>query len=438
MLPRLDAITVTPVNGVDRVNASEAVADPRQQALSRSLQTMLGKTMQAEVLSRLNDGSVVVRVNGNAARMQLPAGVQVGTEVPLKLVLLEPRPTFEYGGGAGRTAATAYAESAPAAQGARTAPAPAVLNQQAHPEPGAPAGRAGPTAPPLAQALAQTLAQTLASTGPGSPALRATSYAATLLSKAPLTPSAQLPPFDTDGEPPALSQAARTITSVLSQAMQTPSQAATIIAKTPLMAAPGDAPIVPEKLAAALQQSVGNSGLFYESHLGEWSAGARALGSLQREPQMQGLLAAAPPRPGQGEAVLDPATAQFIHQQLSAQEQGRISWQGQLWTGQPLRWEISRDHPRGNAGHDDGEGPAAPWRSGMRLRFPLLGEIGATLVLAGEQLHIEIESGAEGDKAEAVRELLRAHAPKLDAALAAAGAPLASLTVRAAAGKTDA
>ena len=83
MLPRLDVITVTPVNGVDRVSAPEAVADPRQQALSRSLQTMLGKTMQAEVLSRLTDGSFVVRVNGNAARMQLPAGAQVDVEVAL-------------------------------------------------------------------------------------------------------------------------------------------------------------------------------------------------------------------------------------------------------------------------------------------------------------------------------------------------------------------
>jgi hypothetical protein len=445
MLPRLDVITVTPVNGVDRVSASEAVADPRQQALSRSLQTMLGKTMQAEVLSRLTDGSFVVRVNGNAARMQLPAGAQVGGEVALKLVGLEPRPTFEVGGGTGRTAATAYAETAPAsAPGARAAAEPAALAPRLQAELAAraprtqadlaaPAARTPATDPALAPALASPGGQRAAAAAGGGPALRPSSYAATLLSKAPLTPSDQLPALDADSQPAALSQAARTITSVLSVAMQAPQPSPTVVAKTPLLVAPGTSPIAPEKLAAALHEAVGNSGLFYESHLGEWSAGARPLAALMLEPQMQGALATTPVRSGQTEAIIaDPATAQFISQQLSTQEQGRIAWQGQLWPGQELRWEISRDLPQHGARQENGEPPEAPWRSGVRFRFPLLGEIGATVVLAGDQLHIQVESGA-GE----VRDLLRAHAARLETALAAAGAPLASLTVRATDGKSD-
>jgi hypothetical protein len=415
MLPRLDVITVTPVNGVDRVSAPEAAADPRQQALSRSLQTMLGKTMPAEVLSRLTDGSFVVRVNGNAARMQLPAGTQVGGEVALKLVALEPRPTFEFGAGAGRTAATAYAETALPAS--RAAAEPAALRT--------PASDAA-----LAQALAGAGGRDTAA-ATGGPALRPASYAATLLSKAPLTPSDQLPALDADSQPAALSQAARTISSVLQVAMQGPQSAPTVVGKTPLLVTPGNQPIVPEKLAAALHEAVGNSGLFYESHLGEWSAGARPLTALMREPQMQGALATTPVRSGQTEALIaDPATAQFISQQLSTQEQGRIAWQGQMWPGQELRWEISRDLPQRGARQDNGEPPEAPWRSGVKFRFPLLGEIGATVVLAGDQLHIQVESGAG-----AVRDLLRAHAARLEGALAAAGTPLASLTVRAADGK---
>jgi hypothetical protein len=215
------------------------------------------------------------------------------------------------------------------------------------------------------------------------------------------------------------------ISSVLSVAMQAPPASATVIGKLPLLPAPG---AEPARLAAALHEAVGTSGLFYESHLGEWSAGARPLATLLREPQMQGALAAAPARAGQADAVVaDPATAQFISQQLATQEQGRIAWQGQLWPGQPLSWEISRDRPDRGAPRDGGgEAAEAPWRSGLRFRFPLLGEIAATVVLSGGQLHIDVEAGAVD-----VRDLLRAHAGALGQALAAAGSPLASLTVHA-------
>ncbi len=43
----------------------------------------------------------------------------------------------------------------------------------------------------------------------------------------------------------------------------------------------------PEKIAAALQQQITHSGLFYESHLGEWVEGKRGLESLRLEPQSQ-------------------------------------------------------------------------------------------------------------------------------------------------------
>ncbi len=43
----------------------------------------------------------------------------------------------------------------------------------------------------------------------------------------------------------------------------------------------------PEKIAAALQQQITHSGLFYESHLGEWVEGKRGLESLRLEPQAQ-------------------------------------------------------------------------------------------------------------------------------------------------------
>ncbi|MDB5909250.1 MAG: flagellar hook-length control protein FliK, partial [Massilia sp.] len=111
MLPRADIIAVNPVGRTEALPSLEGVGDARQQAFQRSLAGLLGKSMQGEVLSKLTDGSFIVRVAGNAARMQLPAGAEVGAKVTLTLVGLDPRPTFEFAGGA-RAAALAYPDPA--------------------------------------------------------------------------------------------------------------------------------------------------------------------------------------------------------------------------------------------------------------------------------------------------------------------------------------
>src|SRR5437764_5318454 len=106
MLPR----DTLPLTQVARAGAVLPAGDPRQQAFQRSLAAQLGQTMQAEVLSRLNDGSFVVRVGDMAARMPLPQNAQVGQQLPLTLVALTPRPTFQLETGKG----PAFAEAAPA------------------------------------------------------------------------------------------------------------------------------------------------------------------------------------------------------------------------------------------------------------------------------------------------------------------------------------
>ena len=57
----------------------------------------------------------------------------------------------------------------------------------------------------------------------------------------------------------------------------------------------------------------------------------------------------------------------------------------------------------------------------------MLGEISATIVVANEQLHIQLSAGSDDSGA-----LLRAHSAKLSAALGTAGYPLSSLDIRAA------
>ena len=250
-------------------------------------------------------------------------------------------------------------------------------------------------------------------------------------------------PADTDAASSAatLSDTARVISSVLAAASQAPHPQTAIVAALPLLAA---APSNPAALAMALKDAIDVSGLFYESHVAEWSAGMRPRAALDREPQMQraqpaptlidaGAAAlpgesAMPPAAMSGAltAAADPATAQFINLQLLSQEQGRVAWLGQLWPGQDLAWHISRDAPERNTENDDGTQakPAPAWRSALRLRFALLGEIGATVVLSGEQVHITLQAGTED-----IGALLRARAGTLRCALEAAGSPLTQLSV---------
>jgi len=156
------------------------------------------------------------------------------------------------------------------------------------------------------------------------------------------------------------------------------------------------------------------SGLFYESHVAEWAQGARTQAELAAEPQARGM---APPS--------DPATAQLINLQLNAHEQARIAWQGQLWPGQELRWEIERDAPeRGSSGDgDDGGGGQDSWQSSLTLRFGRLGEVAAKVVLSGGQLHIRL------DAPESARARLEAGSGRLADALDAAGTPLTTLAI---------
>jgi hypothetical protein len=60
----------------------------------------------------------------------------------------------------------------------------------------------------------------------------------------------------------------------------------------------------------------------------------------------------------------------------------------------------------------------------VRFRFPLLGKVAATVTLAGDQVQIQLQTGSDQSAV-----TLRAYAGLLEQAMAAAGAPLSSLTI---------
>lgn len=372
MLPRELVGSVAPVAPA---RPAEQAADPRQQAFAREIAPLLGKAIHGAVQARLLDGTFVVKFADTQARMQLPPGAQVGADVPMTLVGLHPRPTFQVGSQA-NSATTAFAEAGPAPQeDADGAHAPLSYRE------GAAVGRAG----------------------------------ALLASGAAL--GAQAFAGGTEAKNTTLSPTAQALAGVLAAAQKADSQLSSIVGRAPLAPGPGTDPAL---LAAGLQQAFGKSGLFYESHVAEWARGALPLSELANEPQQQAAQGGARPN------AQDPATAQFISMQLAAQEQSHLAWKGQLWPGQPMEWDVQRE------AHRDGDGEQAIWHSRLRLRFPQLGELEAQLRMVNGSLQVRFAAADE-----ATAGLLREHMPQLAGALDAVGTPLAGFDARARAGAAE-
>lgn len=260
------------------------------------------------------------------------------------------------------------------------------------------------------------------------------------------------PTFSLEGEagatgaaPTTLSPAARLIDTLL----QRGGTETALIGKTPLVGSPAAAP---EQIAGALQKTVDNSGLFYESHLQQWAAGTRPFADLLREPQNLHLPAApaaasgstpevlalvsryAPdgthlsvvtsdPTTTRVESTLTPATAHIVNLQLNTLEQPRIQWQGEVWPGQQMQWEVSQ--ATDNAQPHEADDTQRSWQSVVRFDLPSLGKVAATITLSGDRVTVQMRAA---DPASA--NTLRSNGKSLADALGAAGSRLDSLTVR--------
>jgi hypothetical protein len=226
---------------------------------------------------------------------------------------------------------------------------------------------------------------------------------------------------------------------------------------------PGNA----QDLLQLLKQAIGRSGMFYESHQAEWVEGRFAKAELLQEPQgklsssasaaLSGETAetAANSSPsvraaadaqanqagqsaartatdstsaqkGAGEApsrsagqIVAPQTQGIVHQQLTALANQAFVWQGQIWPGQDMRWEIEED---GKNRQDEDDDAAPSWRTRLDLSFPGLGGISARLQLHGDQvsLSLDVENAVSLG-------LMRADAETLRQRLEDAGLALVSL-----------
>jgi hypothetical protein len=231
-------------------------------------------------------------------------------------------------------------------------------------------------------------------------------------------------------------------------------------------------------LAPMLQNAVGKSGLFYESHQAKWVASAQPMDALLDEPQ---IMLAAPSRPTEPSSPLKAesatkegpkttaglsappisatkaddegraghpvqnqrtslaanadtalvATARrtipdeivpLVQQQLNALASNVYAFHGLAWPGQRIEWEIvDQDGQRNSASDDDAP---VPWKTRLHLALPSLGSIDASLQLNGNTLAVHLTA----PDSEAARALRNA-APQLQQRLADTGLQLFALQV---------
>jgi len=200
------------------------------------------------------------------------------------------------------------------------------------------------------------------------------------------------------------------------------------------------------QLAGKLHDALSHSGLFYESHQAQWIAGTRPTTQLLLEPQnqlaqnpalqnnpLQNALAqnanargtepaigTLPPSPAGTEqrattASIPEHLQPLVQQQMNALETRQVLWQGQVWQGQEMRWEVREESPHRNAqGEQEGQ-----WVTQISLDLPKLGGVSAKLSFNGSALNLKLEVDDEQS-----RTLLGSAVPQLLTALTERGIPV--------------
>lgn len=158
------------------------------------------------------------------------------------------------------------------------------------------------------------------------------------------------------------------------------------------------------ELAPVLKQALTQSGMFYEAHQAKWVAGKLPVDALKQEPQ--GKLSASPlaagsevgttarpesqptpttPAPAStavplrsGEGPIPQDLVPLVRQQLDGLASNNFAWQGQIWPGQQMWWEIG-ENPDEQRNIDPAQEKV--WQSRLKLALPSLGGIDATLSL---------------------------------------------------------
>lgn len=202
-------------------------------------------------------------------------------------------------------------------------------------------------------------------------------------------------------------------------------------------------------LIPLLKQALSESGMFYEAHQARWVAGDLSTEDLKQEPQGKYMTA-------QSDAAVDPKNASkinnseqansalqvipgraeasstspvprdlipIVQQQLDGLANQNFAWQGQVWPGQQMRWEIGENLEDARSSSSE---EIQHWQTRLKLSLPVLGDIDVTLNLkAGGEVRASVTSDSAASEAR-----LRDEAMQLRKQLDAAGLNLTELSVQ--------
>jgi hypothetical protein len=216
-----------------------------------------------------------------------------------------------------------------------------------------------------------------------------------------------------------------------------------------------------QDLLPLLKQAISESGMFYESHQAEWVEGRINKAQLLQEPQgklapltaarQESLHASEPASSGRVAAdvagtlptrspdsaattaqaapsapAVAPQALAVVQQQLEAFATQNFAWQGQVWPGQQMDWEIENENARSDRDSTGGSADGEKWQTRLRLTLPHLGEVDARLNIQGRQISLSVVASDVETRA-----LLRSDTATLRGQLEQAGLDLASLGIAA-------
>lgn len=175
-----------------------------------------------------------------------------------------------------------------------------------------------------------------------------------------------------------ISPAGHLIGSLLQQAEETGAteryQATSVVTHSP-----NDVP----QLTQDLKHAVQHSGLFYEAHLADVTAGKRSMESLRLEPQ--NIINST------NNNVPSPNVSVLPAQQLAMLEHQRLSWHGEVWKGQTMDWDVYVE-PRKQNAQETSQINHTPRSisSEITLHLPHLGKVSAHVGIVDGRVQINL------------------------------------------------
>ncbi|MFZ6872719.1 flagellar hook-length control protein FliK [Undibacterium sp. Di27W] len=454
MATQLDILN-KPIANIEAPTAAIGINETRQDITPKLAQLVTGQLLKGEILSKLVDGSFTVRVAGITAKMMLPEGSKTGDQIPLRLIATEPRPTFllehdgdvhfptplpqNYASSPDKRATTNTSNylGVPAqeleAPGRTTSGVTQNVIPNNTPEPNVRVDTASIVKLSIHELGAKIAEEPGVNPGNTAPQQATTSKSLEINTKTSIigTNASDINtlahdivdtlPSHLSSAPTSLSSTGKFITQILQSAPH-PSEKPSLASSVPLLTTATELKDTPAT-ASKLQHQISTSGLFYESHVAEWAQGKRPIADIKAEPQSQiDTISTSSNATGSTLNTVSKEMGQIIHQQLNVLEQNIVRWQGELFPGQKIEWEIKKEMPGKHAQQEAIEDTT--WQSVVRFDLPNLGQITATINLQSTNLGLSLRA-----EQSATVSTLKEHASELAAAMQMAGSPLMSFVV---------